>query len=178
MENIDKIFRFVEENGISFNSDILEAGLINIIGLIAIVIFVGKDLLGSELEERETAVGQSIQDAENRLNEAQKRLNEAQKQLSQANVVITEIKNETVATKKILLQSDVYQSKKDLAMSFSRALATFRSKERQIFLEIKQQIILLVLNRTVIRAQETFEKKDRATALINDTINKLKGDLL
>jgi len=35
-----------------------------------------------------------------------------------------------------------------------------------------------VLNRTVIRAQETFEKKDRATALINETINKLAGDLL
>jgi len=29
-----------------------------------------------------------------------------------------------------------------------------------------------------MRAQETFGKKDRATALINDTINKLEGDLL
>jgi len=35
-----------------------------------------------------------------------------------------------------------------------------------------------VLNRTVIRAQETFGQKDRATALINETINKLEGDLL
>jgi len=35
-----------------------------------------------------------------------------------------------------------------------------------------------VLKRTVTRAQETFGKKDRATALINDTIDKLKGDLL
>jgi len=35
-----------------------------------------------------------------------------------------------------------------------------------------------VLNRTVTRAQETFAKKDRATALINETINKLEGDLL
>ena len=77
-----------------------------------------------------------------------------------------------------MLESDAYQSKKDLATSFSRALATFRSKERQIFLEVKQQIILLVLNRTVTRAQTTFGKKDRATALINETINKLEGDLL
>jgi len=42
---------------------------------------------------------------------------------------------------------------------------------------VKQQIILLVLKRTVTSAQETFGKKDRATALINDTINKLEGDL-
>jgi hypothetical protein len=30
----------------------------------------------------------------------------------------------------------------------------------------------------VIRAKETFEPKERATALINETINKLEGDLL
>ena len=80
--------------------------------------------------------------------------------------------------KKILLESDAFQAKKDLTVRFERALATFRSKERQIFLEIKQQIILLVLKRTVVRAQQTFGPKERAAALINDTINKLEGDLL
>jgi hypothetical protein len=34
------------------------------------------------------------------------------------------------------------------------------------------------LKRTVIRVQETFGPKDRAAALINETINKLEGDLL
>ena len=65
-----------------------------------------------------------------------------------------------------------------MATSFNRALATFRAKERQIFLAVKDQIILLVLKRTEMRAQETFGKKDRATELISETINKLEGDLL
>jgi len=43
---------------------------------------------------------------------------------------------------------------------------------------VKQQIILLVLKRTITRAQQTFGPKERATALINETINKLEGDLL
>ncbi len=77
-----------------------------------------------------------------------------------------------------MLESDVFQAKKDLTVRFERALATFRSKERQIFVEIKQQIISLVLQRTVNRVQETFKSKERATALINETINKLEGDLL
>jgi F-type H+-transporting ATPase subunit b len=179
MENFDQIFTLVAEHeGIGLNLDILETGLINILALIAILVYTGKDFLGSLLEERKTSIVQGVQDAEDRLNEAKRRLSEAQKQLSQANVVITEIKNETIAAKKVLLEADAYQSKKDLATSFSRALATFRSKERQVFLEVKQQIILLVLKRTVNRAQETFGKKDRATALITDTINKLEGDLL
>jgi len=100
MENIEKIFRFVEENSFSLNPDILEAGLINIFGLIAIVVFVGKDLVGSILEERETTVSQSIQDAENRLDESQKRLTEAQKQMVQLSVIINDIRNDTLSTKK------------------------------------------------------------------------------
>ena len=179
MENFNQIFTLLaEEEGIRLNLDILETGLLNILTLVVILIYAGKDFLGSALEERKNTIVKSVQDAEDRLNEAQKRLSEAQKQLDQANLVIGEIKNETIATKKVLLESDAYQAKKDLKIRFERALAAFKSKERQIFLEIKQQIISLVLKRTVIRAQETFGPKERATALINDTINKLEGDLL
>jgi F-type H+-transporting ATPase subunit b len=179
MENFDQIFTLLAKHeGIGLNTDILETGLLNIVALLAILVYTGRDFLGSALEERKTTIVKGVQDAENRLNEAQSRLAEAKKQLEQANIVIGEIKNETIATKKILLESDAYQAKKDLGIRFDRALATFRSKERQIFLEIKQQIISLVLQRTVIRAQETFGPKERATALINDTINKLEGDLL
>jgi len=179
MENFDQIFTLLAEHeGIGLNTDILETGLLNILALLGILIFTGRDFLGSLLEERKTTIVKSVQDAEDRLNEAQKRLNEAKKQLNQANLVIGEIKNETIATKKVLLESDAYAAKRDLKVRFERALATFRSKERQIFLEIKQQIISLVLKRTVIRAQEAFKPKDRATTLINDTINKLEGDLL
>jgi F-type H+-transporting ATPase subunit b len=179
MENFNQIFTLLaEEEGIGINFDILETGLLNILALLAILIYTGRDFLGSILEERKTTIVKSVQDAENRLNEAQKRLSQAQKQLNQANLVIGEIKNETIATKKILLESDAYEAKKDLKIRFERALAAFRSKERQIFLEIKQQIISIVLKRTVTRAQEAFGPKERATALITDTINKLEGDLL
>ena len=179
MENFDQIFTLLaEDDGIGLNLDILETGLLNILALLGILIYTGRDFLGSLLEERKATIVKGVQDAEDRFNEAEKRLSEAEKQLNQANIVISEIKNETIATKKILLESDAFQAKKDLKTRFERALATFRSKESQIFLEIKQQIISLVLKQTVIRAQEAFGPKERATALINDTINKLEGDLL
>jgi len=179
MENFDQIFTLLAEHeGIGFNTNILETGLLNILALIGILVYTGRDFLGSLLEERKTTIVKGVQDAEDRLNEAQKRLSEAEKQLSQATIVISEIKSETVNTKQILLEAEAFAAKKDLKIRFDRALATFRSKERQIFLEIKDQIISLVLNRTVVRAKEAFEPKERATALINDTISKLEGDLL
>ena len=129
MENFDQIFTLLAEHeGIGFNTNILETGLINILALVGILIYAGKDFLGSILEERKATIVKHVKDAENRLNQAQKRLSEAEKQLSQANLVISEIKNETIATKKILLDSDAYEAKKDLKIRFERALATFKSK--------------------------------------------------
>jgi len=179
MENFDQIFTLLAEHeSIGLNTDILETGLINIVALIAILVYTGKDFLGALLEERRTTIVKGVQDAEDRLAEAEKRLIEAKKQLNQANIIIGEIQNDTLATKKMLLESDAFQTKKDLKVRFDRGLTAFRSKERQIFLEIKQQIITLVLQQTVTRAQETFKPKDRATALISETIDKLEGDLL
>ena len=174
MENLDQILNLAKGNGFSFNPDILEAGLINILGLIGIVVFVGKDLLGSVLEERETTVAQSVQDAENRLDEAQKRLIEAQKQMIQLSVIINNIKTDTLATKKSMLKADASEARNDLKFRFERALLSFKSKERQIFFEIKEQITSLVITRTVNRAKETFVKQRPSSKLINNTIRTLE----
>jgi F-type H+-transporting ATPase subunit b len=180
MENFNQIFTVLTENNssIRLNLDILETGVLNIIALIGILIYTGKDFLGSILQERRNTIVNSVQDAEDRLNQANRRLSEAQKQLSQAHVVISEIRNETISTKTNLLKSEANIAKKDLTTRFNRAISSFRSKERMIFLEVKQQIILLVLNRSVLQAKETFGSKKRARALINETIQKLEGDLI
>jgi F-type H+-transporting ATPase subunit b len=179
MENFNQIFTLLAENkSIGLNLDILETGVINIATLVAILIYTGKDFLGSILQERKSTIVKSVQDAEDRLNEANRRLSEAQKQLSQAHVVISEIRNETISAKTDLLKSDANIAKKELTIRFNRAISAFRSKERVIFLEVKQQIISLVLKRSAIQAKETFGSKKRARSLINETIQKLEGDLL
>jgi hypothetical protein len=44
MENFDQIFTLLAEHeGISLNTDILETGLINILALLAILIYTGQD---------------------------------------------------------------------------------------------------------------------------------------
>lgn len=179
MENFDQIFTLLAEHeGIALNTDILETGLINIIALIAILIYTGRDFLGSLLEERRTTILKGVQDAENRLTEATKRLSEAEKQLSQVRLVISKIESEAATTKRALLASDSSQAKKDLRIRFNRALETFKLKERQIFVEIKQQIISLVLHQTVNRAKKTFASKRRANKLIVETIKRFEGDFL
>jgi hypothetical protein len=62
------------------------------------------------IRRAKTTIVKGVQDAEDRLNE-EKRLSEAEKQLNQANIVISE-KNETVTTKKVLLESEAFKQKR------------------------------------------------------------------
>ena len=119
----------------------------------------------------------SIQDAEDRLSEANKRLSQAQKQLSQTDFVLSHIQIETKSAKKDLLKSDARIAKKELKIRFNRAIATFRAKEQRLFDQVKLKIVLTVLTRSVTKAKETFGTKKRSRALINETIQKIEGDL-
>lgn len=175
MENLNQIFILIaQEKGISLNLDILETGVINIVILIGILIVNGINFLGTILKERKTVIVQNVQDAEDRLTEAQNRLTEAQKQLNQLSVIIAQIQEETFTTKKLMLEADASETQKDLQFRFERALNTFKSKERQIFFEIKDQITSLVLNRTILHVQETFTQEKKAANFINNIIRTLE----
>ena len=173
MENFDQTFILLAQSeGISLNSDIL-GGLLNIIALVGILIYSGRDFLSPMLEARKNEISRSVEDAQERRDEAFLSWAIAETQLDQVAVLISEITEQTVLIKKSLLKTDVDQSKKDLTARFGKALTLFRSKEQQIFSEVKQQIISLVLKQTAIRAQQTFAKKENALNLINDAISSL-----
>jgi F-type H+-transporting ATPase subunit b len=177
MENFDQIFTLLAAEGqIGLNTDFLETGVLNILVLVGIIVYVGRDFLGSSLEQRQQEIIQSVQDAEERLTEANTRLSEAQKQLTQAQVIISEIRTETMNTKKVLLDSDSTQANQELATRFGRALATLLSREQQVFSEIKQQIISLALKNVLSKVQTNLGPAKQAT-LIDKSIAKLGGQL-
>ena len=71
---------------------------------------------------------------------------------------------------------------KELTIRFNRAIATFRTKQQRLFDELKLKIVLTVLTRSVLKAKQTFgtkqdHAKKRSSALINETIQKIEGDL-
>jgi hypothetical protein len=91
-------------------------------------------------------------------------------------VIISEIKKETLNTKKVLLDSDFSQAGEDLITCYSRALATLKSREQQVFTEVKEKIILLALQATLEDIQTKFNSAKQDDA-ISKSIEKLGGQL-
>jgi len=73
-----------------------------------------------------------------------------------------------------MLEADANEAKNDLKFRFERGMLVFKSKERQIFYEIKEQITSLVMTRTVSRVKETFTQEKPTAKLINNTIRTLE----
>lgn len=179
MYNFGQLLKdFFQDNSIQLNSDIYEVGLINIIGLIGIVSFALNDFLGSLLRERNTTITSSIENAENKLRTAELRLIEAKKQLNQIDLVIAEIKNETLSKKKTLLEFHASKIKEEVKVYFDRSLSIFRTTQRQIFLDIKQRITTLTLQRVLSQAKDSLFTYETALSLTDRAINNLEGDFL
>lgn len=185
MENFSQIFTLLaEEEGIRLNLDIFETGLLNILALLAILIYSGNQFIGSLLEERKTTIVKGIQDAEDRLNEAEKRLKEAKKQLSQIDLVVREIENETRRTKKLLFESEFFEAKNELNNRIERTIAAYRSKICQLVIESKDYLLNAALYATLRRAKKKLKNQGNKRRVINniinhiDTIKALEGEIL
>ena len=105
-------------------------------------------------------------------------MNVARKQFNQIDVIVSYIRNESINTKKKLLNADLSEAEKNLIVQFERAFNVYFSKERIVFLEIKKKVILIVLNQLIESSKQTFSRKDLATNFTSTIINnlELKGE--
>jgi len=84
--------------GVSFNPDIFEANLINLIILVGGLFYLLSGALSESLSERQQRILGAIQESEERLEEATKKLVDSETQLAQAQVVIESIGKDAEAT--------------------------------------------------------------------------------
>nr|QCI04656.1 ATP synthase CF0 subunit I [Apoglossum ruscifolium] len=138
---------------VSFNSNFLEANVLNIILLVSGLIYVLKQFLGSILSLRQEKVLFAINESEERLNQANIRLNEAEKQLAQTQMIIDQIIHEAEITAEKVSQSILEQGKSDIKRLTASSKASIQYAENQVKQQIQQQITALAINRVSMKLQ-------------------------
>ena len=138
---------------VSFNSDFLEANVLNIFLLLSGLIYVLRKFLGSILLERQNKVLFAIRESEERLDQANMRLNEAEKQLAQTQIIISQIIEEAESTAKKVRQSILEQGKFDIDKLTLSSKASVKFAETQVRLQIQQQITALAIKKVSVELQ-------------------------
>jgi len=136
---------------ISFNTNFLEANVLNIALLLFGLIYILKQFLGSMLNIRQEKVLFAIRESEERLEQANIRLKEAEKQLEQTTIIINQIIKEAEVTAQKVRESILSQGQLDIQRLTSAGKATIASADYQVRQQIQQQIIALAIQQVRIK---------------------------
>ena len=162
--------------GFGFNSNFLEANVINIALLLSGVIYLGKNFLTSALELRQQKVTEAIQEAEERLQQANSRLLDSEKQLAEAQSVIEKIKKEAETTARTVKETILAQGKVDIERLTNNGKSNIEQAELQIKKQIQQRIANLALERVSTQLQD-YMTPNLQSKVIDNNISELGGQL-
>lgn len=160
----------------SFNTNFLEANVINIVILASGVFYLGRNFLISALELRQQKIAEALQEAENRLKQANIRLIESEKQMSQAKLVIEQIKKEAENTARKVKETILAQGKLDIERLTNTGKSNIEKAEIQIKKQIQQHITTLAL-RKVSSQLKDYMTPNLQSKLIDVNINQLGGQI-
>jgi len=162
--------------GFGFNSNILEANVINIVILASGVFYLGKNFLTSALDLRQQKITEAIQEAEERLQQANIRLSESEKQMTQAKIVIEQIKKEAETTARKVKETIIAQGKLDIERLTNSGKSSIEKTELQIRKQIQQHITNLAIQR-VSGQMKSYLTSNLQSKLIDNNISQLGGQL-
>jgi F-type H+-transporting ATPase subunit b len=155
-----------------FNTNFLEANVINIVLLVSGLIYVLKNFLGSALTSRQEKVLVAIQESEERLKQSAIRLKESKKQLAQTQIIVSKIKKEAEITAQKVRDSILAQGKLDIEKLTASGKNNITNAEKQIKKQIQQQIIALAIHRVTIQLKSQINVEIQST-IIDSKIVKL-----
>lgn len=152
------------DKGFGFNTDFLEANVINILLLLSGLIYVLKQFLGATLNSRQKKVLTAIQESEERLKQANIRLLESEKQFKQTEIVIKQIEQEAIITAEKVRKSILAQGELDIQRLTEAGKISISIAEMQVREQIQQQITSLAIR------QVSLDLKSQMTPFIQNKI--------
>jgi F-type H+-transporting ATPase subunit b len=162
----------ISDGSVSFNPDIFEANLINLIILVGGLFYLLSGALSDSLSERQSKILGAIQESQERLEEANKRVTESETQLAQAQMVIDSIKSDAEVTAKNVKSAILSDGKSEI----ERLTATAKSQIGTIEARVRKQITDYVVALALKRITAQLEGKLSASLqqqIIDRNISKL-----
>jgi F-type H+-transporting ATPase subunit b len=143
----------VAEGGVSLNTDIFEANLINLIILGGGLFYLLSGALSESLSERQQKILGAIQESEERLQEATQRLTESETQLAQAQMVIESIEKDAQVTAMQVKSTILTDGKTEIERLTAAAKSQIGTIEARVRKQISDYVATLAIKRITMQLQ-------------------------
>jgi len=131
------------------NTNILETNLINLAVVIGVLVYFGKGVLTTILNNRKETILSTIRDAEERYQEAIEKLNQARTQLEQAKAKAEEIRVNGILQMEREKQELIKAADEDSKRLEEAKNMTIRFAEQKAIVQIRQQVSRLTVKRAL-----------------------------
>jgi len=151
-QTLDRFSTQIAE-GVSFNPDIFEANLVNLVILVGGLFYLLSGALSESLSERQQKILGAIQESEERLEEATKKLTDSETQLAQAQMVIESIGKDAVVTAKQVKSTILTDGKTEIERLTAAAKAQIGTIEARVRKQISDYVATLALKRITMQLE-------------------------
>jgi len=147
MENLFNIFVLLvnHSNNIQLNKNIFETNIINLLLLLTLLFFIGKDFLKSTLTIRQRSILDKIEEADKKVNEANKRFFEARKKWSQVGILTDNLEKQTLDKIESFHKVKSFKNKDILLKEYFSTVVSLNLKNEQIEKQVLNYILELAL---------------------------------
>ena len=143
----------ISDGGVSFNGDIFEANLVNLVLLDGGIFYLLSGALSESLSERQQKILGAIQESEEKLQEATTRLTEGETKLAQAQIVIESIQKDADQTAAQVKSSILTDGKTEIERLTATAKIQISTIEARVRKQISDYVATLALQRITMQLE-------------------------
>jgi F-type H+-transporting ATPase subunit b len=165
------------ESSFGLNFDLIETNIINLAVVIAVVLYLGSDLLSSLLRDRKNRIVSTIQSADERYLEAQQKLETAKAKVEQAKAKAIEIRQQGNSAAAQATKTLFERTEEEIRRLEETKQATLRVEEDKALSQVRDQVVKLSIERALsqLRAKMDNSVQKRLIDLNIGLLGKIPG---
>jgi F-type H+-transporting ATPase subunit b len=162
----------VEERGFGLNFDVLETNLINLLIIIGLLIYGGRNFLGNILSERKSAIETELEEVEQKNKAALAALVAQQEKLAQAQVEAAQMIATAQANAEATRNAILAQATQDVERMKASAAQDLTGEQERVIAQLRQRVVTLALQEAEAQATQRLDESaqqrliDRSLAML------------
>ncbi|MFZ9737675.1 MAG: F0F1 ATP synthase subunit B [Prochlorotrichaceae cyanobacterium] len=164
----------IEHSGFGLNFNILESNLINLVIIIGVLIYAGRNFLGNMLSERKALIEADFKEVEERRKTAAAALAEEQQKLAQSKLEAERILAKAQESAKVTRESILTQAAADVERMKAAAVQDLNAEQERVIAQLRQSVIAQALEQSVVQIKSRLDE-DAQSKIIDQSLTLLGG---